>query len=148
MLVKTTHFGEIDIKDEDIIEFSEGIVGFEDIHRYGIIRNQNSDSPFSWLQAVEKSELAFAVVDPFVIKKDYDFVLSDEYVKALDINDPSQVNVYAIVVVPDDLTKISMNLKAPVIVNKDNRKAAQVILDTDEYTVRHYIMDELQKQEV
>ncbi|ACL74486.1 flagellar assembly protein FliW [Ruminiclostridium cellulolyticum] len=148
MLVKTTHFGEINIKDEDIIEFSEGIVGFEDIHRYGIIRNQNSDSPFSWLQAVEKSELAFAVVDPFVIKKDYDFVLSDEYVKALDINDPSQVNVYAIVVVPDDLTKISMNLKAPVIVNKDNRKAAQVILDTDEYTVRHYIMDELQKQEV
>lgn len=148
MLLKTTHFGEIDIKDKDIIEFNEGIVGFEDIHRYGIIKNQDSDSPFSWLQAIEKPELAFAVIDPFAIKRDYDFVLNDEYVKALEIEDPSQVNVFAIVVVPEDLKKISMNLKAPVIVNKNNRKAAQVILDTDEYTVRHYIMDGLQKQEV
>ena len=148
MFVKTTHFGEIEIKDEDIIEFGEGIVGFEDIYRYGIIKNQDSESPFSWIQAIEKPELAFAVVDPFAIKKDYDFILKDEYVKAFEIEVPSQVIVFAIVVVPEDLKKMSMNLKAPVIVNKENRKAAQVILDTDEYSVRHNIMDELQKQEV
>jgi flagellar assembly factor FliW len=41
-----------------------------------------------------------------------------------------------------------MNLKAPIIVNMNNRKAAQIILDTDKYTVRHFILDELRKQEV
>jgi flagellar assembly factor FliW len=148
MLVKTTHFGEIDINEENIIDFEEGIVGFADLHKYGVIKNQDPQSPFIWIQALERPDLAFALVDPFAIKKDYDFVLEDEYVKALEIEDASQVAVYAIVVVPDDLKKMSMNLKAPVIMNTKNNKAAQVILESDQYTVRHFILDELQKQEV
>ncbi len=68
--------------------------------------------------------------------------------EALDIQDASHVAVYAVVVVPEDINKISMNLRAPIVVNTLNKKALQVILDTDKYTVRHYIMDEIHKQEV
>lgn len=148
MIIETTHFGKIEIDEGNIIDFEEGILGFEDMHRFGIIHSEDPQSPFKWLQAVENSELAFAVVDPFAIKKDYDFELKDDYMESLGIEDSSQVMVFAIVVVPEDIKKISMNLKAPVVVNTVNRKAAQIILDTDRYTVRHYIMDELQKQEV
>ena len=88
------------------------------------------------------------MVDPFKIKKDYDFDLKDEAVEYLGVKDASELMVFSIVVVPEDIKKISMNLKAPLIINRTNNKAAQIILDTDEYTVRHFILDELQKQEV
>ncbi len=148
MILETKHFGQIEISEENILNFEEGILGFEEVRSFGLISNDDPESPFRWIQAIENPELAFAIVDPFVVKKDYDFELSEEYVNALEIKEPSQVAVYSIVVVPEDLEKISMNLKAPIVINKDNKKAAQVILQTDKYTVRHYIMDELQKQEV
>ena len=56
--------------------------------------------------------------------------------------------VLSIVVVREEVEKISMNLKAPIIINTKNNKGMQVILDTDRYSVRHYIVDELQRQEV
>lgn len=148
MIIETSHFGQIEIIEENILDFEEGILGFEDLHKFGIINNEDPESPFSWIQAIDKPELAFALVDPFAIKKDYDFELKDENASSLGIEAPTEVAVFAIVVVPEDTTKISMNLKAPIIVNTKNKKAAQIILDSDKYTVRHYILDELQKQGV
>lgn len=148
MIMETKHFGQIEIDEESIIYFEEGIPGFDDIHRYGVIKSEDPESPFSWIQAIEDSEIAFALVNPFAVKNDYDFELKNKYAKNLEIEDINQVVVYAVVVVPEDISKISMNLKAPIIVNMNNRKAAQIILDTDKYTVRHFILDELRKQEV
>ena len=148
MIIETTHFGEIEIIEENILDFEEGILGFEDIHKFGIINSEDPESPFSWIQAIEKPELAFALVDPFAIKKDYDFELRDENASVLEIEDPADIAVFAIVVIPEDTKKISMNLKAPIIVNTNNKKAAQIILNSDKYTVRHFILDELQKQGV
>lgn len=148
MIINTKHFGEIEIKEENILYFEEGILGFEDVRKFGFINNEDPESPFSWIQSIERPDLAFVLVNPFAVKKDYDFELNEAYVNLLDIQDASQVSVYSIVVVPEDLKKISMNLKAPIIVNTNNNKAAQVILDTDKYTVRHLILEELQKQEV
>ena len=148
MFIETTHFGQIEINEADILNFEEGIIGFEDVKKFGIIDSEDPESPFKWIQAVDKPELAFALVDPFKIKKDYDFDLTDEAVEYLEVKDASEVMVFSIVVVPEDIKKISMNLKAPLIINKTNNKASQIILDTDKYTVRHLILDELQKQEV
>ena len=148
MIIETTHFGKIEVSEADILFFEEGIIGFEDVKKFGVISSEDTESPFKWIQAVDKPELAFALVDPFKIKKDYDFELKDEYVEALGIKDASEVIVYSIVVVPEDMKKISMNLKAPLIINKTNNNGAQIILETDKYTVRHFILDELQKQEV
>ena len=148
MFIETTHFGKIEIAQADILNFEEGIIGFEDVKQFGIIDSEDPESPFKWIQAIDKPELAFALVDPFKIKKDYDFDLKDEVVEYLGVKDASELMVFSIVVVPEDIKKISMNLKAPLIINRTNNKAAQIILDTDEYTVRHFILDELQKQEV
>jgi len=148
MIIDTKRFGEIKINEEEILNFEDGIPAFEDVHRFGIINSEDPESPFCWLQAIEKPELAFALVDPFVIKKDYEFDLKDECVNSLGIESAAQVAVFAIVVVPEDTKKMSMNLKAPIIVNINNKKAAQTILDSDKYTVRHFILDEMQKQEV
>ena len=148
MLLQTKHFGELEIADKSILRFESGLPGFELLKEFVLIGNEDETSPFKWLQCVSEPQMAFAVANPYMILKDYDFELNDEAAAGLGLLREEDVAVYAIVVAPEDLTKISMNLKAPVIINCSNNKGAQIILDTDKYTVRHYILDEIRKQEV
>lgn len=148
MLINTRHFGEIEVDEKGIIHFEEGLPGFANYHKFVLLGTEDMESPFKWLQSVEDGNLAFALVNPFAIKPDYDIDIDDEYVKALGIQSPNDVLVFAVVVVSQDILKCSMNLKAPVIINVRNKKGAQIILDTNRYGVRHYIADELRKQEV
>ncbi|OGO83301.1 MAG: flagellar assembly protein FliW [Clostridiales bacterium GWC2_40_7] len=148
MLLETKHFGEIEYMEENILNFDSGLPGFENVKKYIFIDSPDEQSIFKWLQSVDNPQLAFAIVNPFLVKEDYDFEISDEDMRELGIESAEDVVVYSILVVPDDLTKVSMNLKAPVIINVRNKKGAQIVLDTDNYTVRHYILDELRRQEV
>ncbi len=148
MQLNTRHFGEIEVEESSILNFEDGIPGFENVKKYVVFDNGDQAGPFKWLQGVDNPELAFAVVDPFSVKTDYDINISDETVRRLDIKKVEEVKVYSIVVVPEDVSKISMNLKAPIILNTKNNKGAQVVLDTDKYGVRHYILDELKEREV
>ncbi|NMB34484.1 MAG: flagellar assembly protein FliW [Clostridium sp.] len=148
MLLKTKHFAEIEIDEEKIIHFDEGILGFEGVKRYAVLYEGCENSPFRWLQGVDDGQLAFAVADPFMIFDDYDIELPDEAVKALEIQNPQEVMLLSILVVPEDISQISINLKAPVVINTKNRQGMQVVLDTDRYSVRHYIVEELRRQEV
>ncbi|HHW49102.1 MAG TPA: flagellar assembly protein FliW [Clostridiaceae bacterium] len=147
MQLNTKHFGTIEIEESGIIEFPNGIPGFESSKNFIILGDGDENSPFKWLQSVDTPELAFAVVDPLAVKKDYDIEISDDVLEQLEIDSLEEVLVYSIVVVPEDLSKISMNLKAPVVINTRKKKGAQVVLDTDRYGVRHYILEELRRQE-
>lgn len=148
MLLNTKHFGEIEIDESKIITFREGIPSFEDLKRYIVLYNGDETSPFRWLQCVDDGQLAFAVINPFMILGNYDIEISEETVGSLNIESISDVMVLAIVVVPEDPNKMTMNLKAPVIINTKNNSGMQVVLDTDMYSVRHYIVEELRRQEV
>ena len=148
MLLNTKHFGEIEIDESKIITFKEGIPSFEDLKRYIVLFNGDETSPFRWLQCVDDGQLAFAVINPFMILGNYDIEISEETVSSLNIESISDVMVLAIVVVPEDPNKMTMNLKAPVIINTKNNTGMQVVLDTDMYSVRHYIVEELRRQEV
>ena len=148
MLLQTKHFGEIEIDEKSILRFDSGLPGFELLKEFILIGSEDETSPFKWLQCVNEPQMAFAIANPFLIVKDYDFILSDEAAIRLEIKKNEDIAVYVIVVVPEDFEKISMNLKAPLIINIKNRKGEQIILDTDKYTVRHYILDELRRQGV
>ena len=147
MVLKTRYFGELDIKESDIFHFKHGVPGFEEVKRFILIDNEQEGSPFKWLQGVDEPKPAFVIVDPFAIRKDYEINLGDEVLSELDINDAKTVSVYCIVVVPDDIKKMTVNLQAPLIFNVASRKGRQLILDTDRYGVRHYVLEELQGQE-
>lgn len=147
MVLQTKHFGEIEINEQSILRFDAGLPGFELLNDFVLIDSEDEASPFKWLQCVNEPQMAFAVANPFMIVKDYDFELNDEEAERLGIEKSEEAAVYVIVVVPEELEKMSMNLKAPLIINSRNKKGAQIVLDTDKYTVRHYILDELRRQE-
>lgn len=146
MLLKTKNFGEIEINEENQFTFEEGLPGFESMRRFALVSNPEEDSPFCWLQSVEDPELAFVMINPLYFRSDYSVEIDDATVKSLQIERKEDVALYSIVVVPEDVSKISANLKAPLLLNTRNRKGRQVILDTNEYHVRHYILEEFQKQ--
>lgn len=148
MLLNTRHFGEIEVDESGIIAFSDGLPAFEDAKRFVLLGAGDGESPFRWLQAVDRPELAFALVDPFAIKADYDIEIPDEAAKAIEAESVGDIKVYSILVIPEDTAGTSMNLKAPIVINTSRRKGVQVVLDTDRYGVRHYISEELRKREV
>ncbi|MFW5649235.1 MAG: flagellar assembly protein FliW [Candidatus Alkaliphilus sp. MAG34] len=148
MILKTKHFGEIEVKEGDIINFVDGIPGFEKLLRYVIVENPDKDIPFKWLQCVDDSDLAFVIVDPFVFKKDYEFDIPQNVIKKLHIESHKEINIYTIVVVPEDIEKMTANLAAPILINVANKKGKQVFLEDDRYHRRHLILEEIKKSAV
>lgn len=145
MLLKTAHLGELEIDEQRIIHFPNGIPAFETVKQFIIVDDEEPTMPFKWLQSVDKPDLAFVIINPFLVKQDYDFDVKDEVLKEIQLESPDALAVFCIVTVPEDLNQMTINLKAPVMIHVEERKGMQVILDTDKYTVRHYVLDELKK---
>lgn len=135
----TKNFGEIDIKDEDIITFNEGIYGFESLKRYIVL---NDDGPFGYLQCMDDPDTCFVIADPFVFNKDYAPDIKDDILKSVGIKDAKDVLLIVIAVVTDDIKKTRLNLKSPIVINARQKKAVQVILDDDRWPIKYYIFSQ------
>lgn len=145
MQINTKRFGVVEIDEKGIIDFPEGIPGFESTKKYVLLGSDTGDSPFKWLQSVDNPDLSLVVIEPKVFISDYVIDIDDSEVEILDIKDIKNVLVYSIVVIPEDIKKMTANLKAPILINEENKRGKQVILDKGNYQVKHYILDELQK---
>ena len=147
MLVKTKYFGDIDLQEDKIITFEQGIMGFESCKRYTIlfdIEGENKPS-ISWLQCLDEQSLALPVINPFLIKNDYNPVVVDELLKPIgEINEQNLIILLSLTV-PSDMTKLSVNLKAPFIINSDTRKGCQIIVENQEYEVKCNVYNILKK---
>ncbi len=139
MLLKTKHFGEIEINKDQIITFEEGLMGFEDIKQYTIILNPETEVPFHWLQSVDEPNLAFVITNPFLFKKDYTFDIPDKVVEQLSIQDKEDVAVFSIAVVPENIENMTINLRGPVIINSAKQKGKQIILDSENFPLKYNI---------
>lgn len=131
MKIDTKIVGMVEYTLEDIIHFEEGLYGFTTMKKFVLITNPEEDLPFHWLQSVDDENLSFIVTSPFLFVKDYDFEVSDLVVEKLDIKSHEDVEVYTITVIPNSVENTTINLKAPLLINKKNRKGKQVILEED-----------------
>jgi len=146
MILQTKHFGELNIDEGKVITFPEGIPGFPDHKRYVFIFDEEDEnSPFCWLQSVDDGDIAFALVNPLKIYSDYSPEVDNEHTEALGEFSESDLIVYAIVVVPEDITQMTANLKAPIIINIKTKIGMQVIAQNEEYEVKHKIFNDLQE---
>jgi Uncharacterized protein conserved in bacteria len=146
MKITTKYFGELEVREDKAYSFPEGIPGFENEKNFIIIENEDENSPFQWLQSTRNPDLAFVTIDPFKVITDYEVEIPEDEVESLKIQDIADVLLLAIVVVPEDFSKISANLLAPIIMNAKNHTAKQVTMNTNKYKVRQYIIDELRKR--
>jgi len=131
MLLHTTHLGDIEYSDSDVIHFPVGIPGFDDQDAYIIVPSYDLEFPFSTLQSVKNTELAFIVTDPFLFVENYDFDIDDADALLLNIktdNDLENVIALTIVTIPENVEDTTINIMAPIIINNDKKLAKQVLL--------------------
>ncbi len=142
--IATRYFGEIEIEEEKIIHFEEGIPGFDEYKDYTIIYDvEGEEKPlFSWLQCVTEQALAFPIVNPFRVMENFDPIVEDELLKQLGDFEVEDLAVFLLATVPADVAKTTVNLKAPIIINTKTQKAAQIIVENEDYEIRHPLMKE------
>ena len=144
MNIKTAYFGEVEIDPSKILNFEYGIPGFEEEKEFVLLPIEENDV-FQVLQSIQTEGLAFSVTNPYAITTDYSFDLEEATVHALHIKEENEVAVFAIVSLKETLALSTINLKAPIVLNTTNNKAKQVILNKEEYTIRHLISSESAK---
>lgn len=148
MILKTKHFNKIEINEEDIISFNKGLPGFENHKRFVVLSKVNDDNPFKWLQSVDDGNIAFVIIEPRSFIKDYEIAIEESVVNELQIENLEEVVIYSIVTIPEKVSEMTANLKAPIIINAKNNTGYQVILDDQKYSFRWNILQEMQKTEV
>jgi flagellar assembly factor FliW len=131
MLIDTTHFGPVEIEMDDVLVFPRGLVAFEEC-RHWILLCDEENPALAWLQSLSRTEVALPVVSPRRFVPEYSVHVGRGQLFPLEFSQFDQAYVLAVVSSSDgDLT---LNLKAPLIVNLDRRLGRQVIT-TDEQPV-------------
>ena len=139
--IKTRDFGEITVKKEDIINFTDGMYGFEDYKRYIILKDAPEDDVL-FLQSLDNMELSFVLIDPYAIFNDYNPVLTEEDLRELNTTDEDELKYLVIAIIKEDVRQSVVNLKSPVAINPKLKTAKQVILQNS-YPLRYSIISTL-----
>lgn len=142
MKINTRYFGEIEIGEEKIIHFEDGLFGFEQYKDYTIIYDVESEGEpfFSWMQCVTEKSLAFPIVNPLKVSSDYNPVVEDELLKGLGDMKEEDLVIFLLATVPQDVKKTSVNMKAPLVINAGTRQGIQIVAENDDYEIKHYLI--------
>lgn len=146
MKIKTKIFGEIEISEEKIVTFQDGIIGFPEMKRFALLHDEErgAGAGIRFLQSLDEPGFAMPVMDPLAVKPDYDPEVDDELLAS--VGDITEENLLVLVTVsiPGDLKKMSVNLQGPIIINIDEHKACQLIVENGSYPVKFPVYDILQ----
>jgi len=146
MKANTRLFGEIDIAEDKLIILENGMIGLPEFCKFALIFDEEKGqdaSKIMWLQCMDDPQTAFPVMQPNLVKPDYNPTVNDEMLSGL--GDLTEENTYVLVTLTAnaDVTKTSVNLKAPIVINTDTRKGCQIIVE-DDYPVKFKIYEAMQ----
>ena len=140
--INALRFGELEIEEQDVVRFADGIPAFEDEHEFVVLPYEEG-TPYMFLQSMMTPELAFLMTDPFVFFPDYSFELDDENMEKLAINSMDDVLVCTLISVPrSGVADMTTNLLAPVVINRHTMQARQIVLEKTQYTTKHRLFPE------
>ena len=140
MQIKSTRFGEFEVSEELVVQFPEGLPGFEDQKQFAFLPYtvDEDNSPFAYMQSVQDPDLTLLLADPFLFFKHYSLDLNDEDAALLGLSDSEETaGVYGVVAVPEKIDQMTVNLVAPIVVNWKEQKGMQIILNRSPYSTKH-----------
>ena len=146
MKITTKIFGKIEIADEKVITFENGIIGFPELKRFALLHDEEKGTNVGirFLQSLDEPGFAMPVMDPLVVKPDYDPEVNDELLASAGNINADNILVLVTVTVPNDLTQMSVNLQGPFVINVEEHKACQIIVENGDYPVKFPIYEILQ----
>ena len=145
MEILTRDFGKVNIDQDKIIEFPDGIPGFKDEQEF-VLLPLDEDSLFVIMQSVNTPELAFITIEPRNIIKDYEFVISEKTEELLQIEGIEDIILLNIVNIKDKVEDMTINLAAPLVININKNLGKQIILDDSKYPVKYKLENKEAKE--
>ncbi len=129
----TTRFGMLSVQPQDELLFEQGLVGLEGCCRWVILTD--SDNPMlGWLQSLEQGHIALGVVSPRRFVPDYQLRVNREDLMSLQLTTTHDAEV--VVVASRQESGLTLNLRAPLVINVATRRGCQVI-SQDALPVQH-----------
>ncbi len=144
MELKTKVKGIVEVEEKQLVTFPEGLLGFEKFTKFALIESEYE--PFIWLQSAEDSNLAFLMIDPFLICPEYEADIDDSTLNKIQVESPEDIIIMTLVTIPKDGSVITANFLGPVVINKKNKKCLQVVLNDNRWTTKFDIVEALKKK--
>lgn len=141
MKINTKYLGEVQINKEQIISFPKGLLGFED-HKEFVVLSMEGNTHFKFLQDIHHDYISFLIINPWDFFEDYDIELPDNQLNSMGIfpEKNTNISIYNIVTIGKSLQESTCNLLAPIVINLENKKGRQFILDNSSYTTKHRLL--------
>ena len=142
MRINTVNFGDLDIADDTIITFDDGLPGFPQLRRFVILEVEDI-KPFHYLQALPDDNtpaIALYLINPFLVDPSYEFRLTDSDMEAIKSTNSAELTIYSVATIPADPREATLNLMAPIVINEKDHRGRQVILHESKYSVRHPLL--------
>jgi flagellar assembly factor FliW len=135
MKISTTRFGQVAIEETDVLTFVDGLIGMEDCRRWVLLADAQN-SALGWLQSLDRSEVALAVVSPRRFVRDYQVRVSQRDIQPLCFDQPKDAQV--LVAVSQVGNSLALNLKAPLVIHLARRIGRQIVA-RDDHAVQHIV---------
>lgn len=139
MLIHTVNFGDLEVPEDKILTFKEGLPGFPQIHRFVVLELEEI-KPFQYLQALDDPPITLFIINPFMVVPTYEFRLSETDMADVNSKNSSELAVYAVATIPENPSDATINLMAPIVINENERCGKQVILHESPYSVKHPLL--------
>ena len=140
MIIDTERFGSFDTKDSKTILFPSGLPGFEDMRKF-IILEVGETKPIYWLQSIEDKHVSLPVIITFEILDDYNIEIRDNDLEDLQFESKNDLLIMNVIVIPQDIKKMTVNLAAPIIINAKHGIAKQIIIDSTDLPIRYPVYE-------
>ncbi|WP_127715651.1 flagellar assembly protein FliW [Halobacteriovorax sp. HLS] len=144
MKINTTRFGELEVEKKDIITFKDGLLGFEKLTQFFIV-DPGDQTLILWIQSVDDASTAFPIIEPKIFKPDYSVKLLPAELTSLSLENLTDASIYTILTIPQTVTEMSANLKAPIVINNKTKIARQIVLQDSKLEVRCQMYTDLKR---
>lgn len=144
MIIETDKFGIVDIQDNRVIDFPTGLLGFEGLKRF-IIMEIEETKPIYWLQSTEDKYISLPLILTFDIFNDYYIDIRDSDLEGLQFESNTDLSIMNVVVIPEKIEGMTVNLAAPIVINVKRGIAKQIIVDAAELPIRFPVYEAVMK---
>lgn len=146
MVIDSTRFGTVEVADEAVFTFPDGLIGLPG-SSYALV-GHGDDSPFLWLHSTEHAEIAVPVTTPWLFFSDYEVRVPEDDARRLELEESEDAFILCVVRAAEAISDFTVNLAGPVIVHTRRRLGRQIINDAAGYSVRHPLFSEVALSEV
>ena len=120
------------------------MLGFENLKKFFVV-DPGDSTLILWLQSVEDEKIAFPIIEPKIFKPDYIAKLLPADMRSVELENITEARIYSILTIPSNITQMSANLKAPVVINNDKKIARQIVLQDSKLNVKHEMYLDLKR---